>query len=486
MRVVALIAVAIALTPAPARAQDTRPDDVPDALERGPGIAPGETCAAAVVILSLPFSTVFDNDTFGPGGGPGSCNSAQAASMQNDGWFRWTAPSSATVTVFIDTPLYDAIVQVYRGASCGALTQVVCGDEPEPINLSFAAVSGTTYWFQLGDWGTTEGGGPTTLQITAQPLPGETCAAAGVISTLPFAAAINNDLFTADGPPGSCNDGSAVVMQNDAWYRWTADASGSVRIGLTAPYNAIVQTYSGPGCGSLSPLVCFDEPQPIQSEFPVTAGQTYWFQLGQRGIGDGGGPTTFNLSFAPPGETCASAIEITSTPAFITFNNDTATGDGPRGSCNAGAAVVMQNDRWYRWTAPVTTSAWICANFPAYDGIVQVYTGPSCISLVQFTCRDEPEPAGVSFTAFAGVTYWFQIGDWGTSEGGGETDFTLLACTGDANFDGAINFDDIVLTLANWLQVAGQCAIAGDANLDGVVNFDDIVATLSRWLGPCP
>lgn len=487
MRPSALFALTLALTAATAQAQPARPDDIPDNDSRGVAVAPGESCALAGVIPSLPFSTNFNNDLFAANGARGSCNSTQTALMQNDGWFVWTATYNATVTVFIDTPLYDAIVQVYSGASCASLTQLVCGDEPEPINIAFPVTNGTTYWFQVGDWGVNEGGGPTTLQITSVVLPGESCATAAVIPALPFSAAFNNDLFTADGPPGSCNSGAAVVMQNDGWYRWTATETGQLSIALDSPaYDALIQVYSGANCAALAQRVCIDEPEPIQTTIPVFAGVTYWFQTGDWGTTEGGGPTTLDLEFISTGEACDTATDIPSTPYFVTFNNDLFAADGPPGSCNSGAALAMQNDRWFRWTAPVTTAAALCVNSPAYDGIVQVYRGASCVALVPVACVDEPEPTGISFQAIAGTTYWIQIGDWGTSEGGGETDFTFLACEGDANFDGLINFDDIAQVLGNWLQVAGSCVIVGDANLDGVVDFNDVAAVLANWLGACP
>ncbi|HBS29473.1 MAG TPA: hypothetical protein DEB06_08505 [Phycisphaerales bacterium] len=56
------------------------------------------------------------------------------------------------------------------------------------------------------------------------------------------------------------------------------------------------------------------------------------------------------------------------------------------------------------------------------------------------------------------------------------------ACPGDADGDGAVNFDDITSILSHWLTPGPL----GDANHDGAVNFDDITEVLVRWLEACP
>jgi hypothetical protein len=60
------------------------------------------------------------------------------------------------------------------------------------------------------------------------------------------------------------------------------------------------------------------------------------------------------------------------------------------------------------------------------------------------------------------------------------------SCFGDANGDGTVDIDDIVLVVLNF----GPCpvpppACAGDVNFDGVVNIDDVVVVVLNW-APCP
>jgi V8-like Glu-specific endopeptidase len=56
----------------------------------------------------------------------------------------------------------------------------------------------------------------------------------------------------------------------------------------------------------------------------------------------------------------------------------------------------------------------------------------------------------------------------------------LCRCVGDANFDGLVNFTDILKVLANWGLPGGP----SDLNDDGIIDFADILVVLANW-GEC-
>jgi len=60
------------------------------------------------------------------------------------------------------------------------------------------------------------------------------------------------------------------------------------------------------------------------------------------------------------------------------------------------------------------------------------------------------------------------------------------ACPGNGNGDSAVDFDDLVATLAEWLTDYAPGTGPGDANCDGIVDFDDITAVLGNWGAVCP
>ena len=51
--------------------------------------------------------------------------------------------------------------------------------------------------------------------------------------------------------------------------------------------------------------------------------------------------------------------------------------------------------------------------------------------------------------------------------------------TGDANGDGVVNADDVLLVISNWGPCAPPCS--GDLNGDGLVGADDLLEVLSGW-----
>ena len=53
---------------------------------------------------------------------------------------------------------------------------------------------------------------------------------------------------------------------------------------------------------------------------------------------------------------------------------------------------------------------------------------------------------------------------------------------GDANFDGMVNFDDLIILAQHYNQTNASKAInVGDFNLDGSVNFDDLIVLAQNY-----
>lgn len=57
-------------------------------------------------------------------------------------------------------------------------------------------------------------------------------------------------------------------------------------------------------------------------------------------------------------------------------------------------------------------------------------------------------------------------------------------CSGNANYDGTVNVNDLLIVLAFWGATPPAYAPA-DVNGDGTVNITDFLAVLAAW-GPCP
>jgi len=77
---------------------------------------------------------------------PGEPNHAGRPGGQSV-WFRWTAPSSGTVTMGTWASAFDTVLAVYTGGSLGGLTQVAANDDwnGTTSRVSYAASAGVTY-----------------------------------------------------------------------------------------------------------------------------------------------------------------------------------------------------------------------------------------------------------------------------------------------------------------------------------------------------
>ena len=149
-------------------------------------------------------------------------------------------------------------------------------------------------------------GDGTTCDPDPCPLP-EDCASSRPIGAVPFATNLDISSAGPDGPGGSCD--FTAVMQNDVWYMWTAPQDGSGIATVTpANFDAVLVVWEGVDCLSLVEVDCQecddnlpgcpDLTAPEVSIFPVTTGQTYWFQFGDEGTGAGGGPVGFELDLS--------------------------------------------------------------------------------------------------------------------------------------------------------------------------------------------
>jgi subtilisin-like proprotein convertase family protein len=143
-----------------------------------------ETCEGAIVIDALPYGANFDNDDATPHGPDGTCDKyypTQTGLMQNDVWFVWTADDSCENVIATATPEYYDVILVVRD-NCTDLTELYCADEESSSGtetITFPVTPGTTYYFQMGDTGSYEYGGPTIFTLDCYFPPGACCLPTG-------------------------------------------------------------------------------------------------------------------------------------------------------------------------------------------------------------------------------------------------------------------------------------------------------------------
>ncbi|MBK9119984.1 MAG: hypothetical protein IPM18_10365 [Phycisphaerales bacterium] len=136
------------------------------------------TCDTAIAIPAAPFSYFFNNDLGPPSPPSPSCNSTSATVTQNAAWFVFTATEAGLATASM-TQSYDALIAAYTGPDCNNLVELGCGDifigGVNTESVTFGVSAGQTYWLLLGDWGVSEGGGPTLFEFDLQSGTGGCC-----------------------------------------------------------------------------------------------------------------------------------------------------------------------------------------------------------------------------------------------------------------------------------------------------------------------
>lgn len=82
--------------------------------------------------------------------------------------------------------------------------------------------------------------------------------------------------------------------------------------------------------------------------------------------------------------------------------------------------------------------------------------------------------------------FWF-IGEYATGGGWATwiSDFSVIACEGDLDADGAVGLSDLAILLSNYGVTSGAAYEDGDLTGDGAVALDDLAALLAVYGAPC-
>lgn len=231
-------------------------------------------------VTALPFSDSVDTrdatTEFGEPGG--SCIYERPASSV---WYRYQADADDLLVADTIDSNYPAGITVWTDSVFG-LAQVNCSSYG--ARLAFEVEAGRTYFVQIsslarGLAGTLDFG----LEIGVPP-ENDDFANARNAAPLPFEETV--DTFTAttefDEPSPSC---SFAEERNTVWYRATAQQTGYLKASAgsqNSPFPTVIGVYSGTALNDLNEITCgYPYYLGPTVAFPVTAGQTYYIQVGQ-------------------------------------------------------------------------------------------------------------------------------------------------------------------------------------------------------------
>ena len=325
-------------------------------------IEPGEDCDTAYVIPAVPFSGEFDNDLATADGPEGTCDKYYPTTnglMQNDVWLVWTAVEDCYAVATVSAG-YDVLMTVRD--NCTDLTELYCaddGDTGEDEIIVFSAVAGTTYYFQIGDTGSYEGGGVTNFVLTCeatllgaccnpdtgectpdtleadcdalygpgnwiggvgcdpnpcpQPPPAnDLCDNATVIGAMPFSdLGVNYGDATPDIDV-SCNSSSCLETNYGVWYTYTPDQDCTLTVSVTAAgyEDTVIAIFTGPDCDNLTEVLCSD---PQSASYAAVGGTQYWILIGTwscTSVPDETIDIAFDCIIPGAGDTCGDPLLI--------------------------------------------------------------------------------------------------------------------------------------------------------------------------------
>ncbi|MBK7641440.1 MAG: hypothetical protein IPJ19_00075 [Planctomycetes bacterium] len=187
-----------------------------------------DNCSAATLISGLgtfPFDTTGATTSAQQGGACGTSNL--------DVWYDWTAPSTGvcTLTLCNGAVAFDSLINVYDGSGCPSGAALACNDDNCGLvsALSFNAISGNSYMFQIGAFSTGSGSGSFDVNIVAPPAP---CTPwdDGTTENLIGFNTISNDLVWANrfGAPSQVNTIDSVdVMWGSPLFPGLNPGNGS-------------------------------------------------------------------------------------------------------------------------------------------------------------------------------------------------------------------------------------------------------------------
>jgi hypothetical protein len=252
-----------------------------------------DACANAVAIGN---TSVGGTTTGASNDGSAACG---ASSSNVDVWYRYTASSTAVITVQTcgDGTTYDSVLSVHPSACPGTSgNQIACNDDNCGLDssLTFQAVNGTQYLIRVSGFSSSSGNFELSVGPGGggQPPANDTCAAATAIGNGSFNGTTNNAI----------PDGASTCVGSDTpdvYYRYTAPASGLVTASTctASSYDTVVSVHSACPATTENQIACNNDTCGLRAEvtFTAKAGSDYIVRVaGASGAG------TFTLTMGEP------------------------------------------------------------------------------------------------------------------------------------------------------------------------------------------
>lgn len=366
----------------------------------------------AAVIESLPYRA--EGDASSATLQAGEPNACSARTLYNSLWFRYTPPTAQTLAADTLASNYDTILSVHVGTRLDELELQDCNDNDEFTKQSrvvFAASKGRTYYFQIGSGGITAGLMVFSLEVISS-ASNDDFANARYIENLPYQDRRDTTRATIElgEPQPSC-----LSTKKSVWYRHTSrttrlavvDTSGS-------SFSTVVAVYAGNRMDRLSEVGCdaFNRTgSQSRVPFSMTAGRTYYIQVGGFQLSSGQLDLTLSFITRPSNDDFESALVIRSVPHEEKTNNTLATVQvsEPVPAC----APTVRGTIWYVFgsAAESTRELAVDASGSSVSAVIAVYARMDSGEFVSLACSSgDAGSASVVVPIVSGRLYYVQVG----------------------------------------------------------------------------
>lgn len=407
-----------------------------------------DNCDGAVALTvntDLSCTTVTSGTTVNATESQADDNAPCAGNNDDDVWYSFVATATTHVVtlsnvVAVTGTSTDMYMQVLSG-SCGALTSVLCSD-PNTATVSGLNI-GETYFVRVYSYYDTA---RQTFDICVGTFPpppaNDECVNATVI-TASTSAVCDNAVSGTTGSATNSADNTCYTTYNDVWYVFTPTQDGlyfvnrTLTSGTSSTYLSI---WSGT-CGALTRVntSCYST---SLSNIALTGGTTYYISV-----------STYNTGFVnfdlcvypaplpPANDACADAVNVTELPYSQTQDASAATNNaGYISVCSSNGG--MNDGVWYSFTVGTAGTFNVSlSGVGSWDPQLDVYSG-TCDA---FTCVASADDGGgggaetVSISGEAGVTYFVNIGYYGSSSDSAEGLFTLNITSDDGTLGTSVS-----------------------------------------------
>ena len=251
------------------------------------------THVTALQYESGPFSTTFAT---GQAGEPSSdCTSSVPAGSV---WYKFDPTVNETVRAETEASNFDTVIDVYTGTALSNLVAYTCDDDsgnrqiPNALtsSITFAAATGTTYWLQVGGYGTRTG----TLDLNMAPVipPVNDNFANATPITPTYTKTVDTSTATHEANEADQCIYNAAVNGSTVWYSYTPSVTTNVTFAGGSKFSVHVGVFTGASMASLNQEAC----NANTVSWTATGGTTYWIQAG----GSSGSTGELDVDFTAP------------------------------------------------------------------------------------------------------------------------------------------------------------------------------------------